>query len=140
MRVVLDTNVWVSGLLWGGSPRRVIELAEQQQLTVFVSDRLLRELETTLKYPKLQARITKIGIPIEELLLKVRQLVELCAAPPLLAVPNLRDPDDAIVVAIAVAISADAIVTGDDDLLVLEQFDRIPILTPAAFIEQYFSG
>lgn len=61
MRVVLDTNVWVSGLLWGGSPRRVIELAEQQQLTVFVSDRLLRELETTLKYPKLQARITKKG-------------------------------------------------------------------------------
>lgn len=73
-------------------------------------------------------------------MLKVRQLVELCAAPPLLAVPNLRDPDDAIVVTIAVAMSADAIITGDDDLLVLEQFDRIPILPPVAFIEQCFSG
>ncbi|MBD1852311.1 putative toxin-antitoxin system toxin component, PIN family [Leptolyngbya sp. FACHB-711] len=119
MKVVLDTNIWVSGLLWGGSPRQVIIRAEQQQITIAASDRLLSELEATLNYPKLQPRLLRIGIPVEELMLRVRQLVELCSPASLPEVSSLRDPDDLIVIAAAVAANAEVIITGDADLLVL---------------------
>ncbi|MGK7919437.1 MAG: putative toxin-antitoxin system toxin component, PIN family [Trichodesmium sp.] len=57
MRVVLDVNVWISGWLWGGIPGQIILMAENQKITVFVSEPILQELETTLKKAKLQARI-----------------------------------------------------------------------------------
>ncbi|WP_088889832.1 putative toxin-antitoxin system toxin component, PIN family [Leptolyngbya ohadii] len=137
MKVVLDTNIWVSGLLWGGSPRQVITRAEQQQITIAASDRLLSELEATLNYPKLQPRLLKIGIPVEELMLGVRQLVELCSPASLPEVSSLRDPDDLIVIAAAVAVNAEVIITGDADLLVLHPWNGIAILTAAAFVEQF---
>ncbi len=53
-------------------------------------------------------------------------------------VPELRDPDDAIVLATALAANAEAIVTGDGDLLVLNEFSGIPIVTPQDFLSRYF--
>ncbi|QFS45529.1 hypothetical protein GXM_03006 [Nostoc sphaeroides CCNUC1] len=52
--------------------------------------------------------------------------------------PQLRDPKDTIVLAAAVAANAEAIVTGDLDLLVLIEFNEIPILTPQDFLSRYF--
>ncbi len=51
--------------------------------------------------------------------------------PPALPQPVCRDPDDDEVLALAVAAQADLIISGDNDLLVLQQFNGIPILTPA---------
>lgn len=55
-----------------------------------------------------------------------------------LDVPQLRDPKDIIILAAAVATNTEAIVTGDLDLLVLTEFNGIPILTPQAFLSRYF--
>ncbi|MEH2388632.1 MAG: putative toxin-antitoxin system toxin component, PIN family [Nostoc sp.] len=52
--------------------------------------------------------------------------------------PQLRDPKDTVVLAAAVAANAEAIVTGDLDLLVLIEFNGIPILTPQDFLSRYF--
>lgn len=49
MRVVLDVNVWISALLWGGTPAQLLHLAKSQEITIFVSEDLLEELEVTLK-------------------------------------------------------------------------------------------
>ena len=57
MNVLLDTNVWISGLLWGGNPRKIIQLAEQEQITIYLSLPLFHEIEETLNYPKLQVRL-----------------------------------------------------------------------------------
>lgn len=57
IKVLLDTNVWISGLLWGGTPRQIINLAEQKKIVIYNSLRLFQELEETLVYPKLQSRI-----------------------------------------------------------------------------------
>mgnify|MGYP001143564428 CR=1 FL=1 len=78
MKVVLDVNVWVSGLLWGGVPGRILELAKQRRFTVFGSEALLQELRTTLHYSKLQSRIQYRGLTAIYLLSVVEQLVELC--------------------------------------------------------------
>jgi len=51
--------------------------------------------------------------------------------PPALPQPVCRDPDDDEVLALAIAAQADLIISGDNDLLVLQQFNGIPILSPA---------
>lgn len=47
MRIVLDVNVWISALLWGGLPAKILHLSRQKQLTIFVSEPLLEDLEIT---------------------------------------------------------------------------------------------
>lgn len=137
MKIVLDTNVWISALLWGGIPAQVIYLAEIGQLNIAASEPLLNELETTLGYAKLQPRLQLLGTTVEALMLSVRQLVELYPVT-LLTVTSLRDPDDIVVLATAVSVNADAIVSGDRDLLILVQFSEIPIMSPQAFLNLYF--
>ncbi len=66
----------------------------------------------------------------EKALAEVRQLAEVIEPPPL-PQPVCRDPDDDEVLALAIAAQADLIVSGNNDLLVPQQFNGIPILTPA---------
>jgi len=106
IRIVLDTNVWLSGLLWGGIPRQVIELCETRRIEIICSDEILdmaRERSTFV--------ITK---PV--------------------TVVNLRDPKDSIVIATAIAGQCSMIVSGDDDLLVLGTVFGIEIVTPRDFM------
>ena len=138
MRVVLDTNIWVSGLLWGGNSGRILLLAESQQFNVAASQLLLEEIEAALLYPKLQPQLRKVNETLESLGRRVRQLVAIYPIRSL-SVENLRDPDDAIILATALAAKADAVVTGDRDLLILIEFSGIPILTASEFLARYFS-
>ncbi|MBN4001791.1 putative toxin-antitoxin system toxin component, PIN family [Nostoc sp. LPT] len=137
MRIVLDVNVWISGLLWVGIPGRIFDLAEEQKITIFVSEPIQEDIQEILGRKKLQAKIESLGVTIEDLLVVVRQLSELC---PTVTVdfPQLRDPDDAVILATALAANAEVIVTGDLDLLVLMEFNVIPILTPQDFLNRYF--
>ena len=102
-----------------------------------MSEVLLAELETTLGYAKLQSRLRSLELTAEELLLVVERLAELCPTVPL-NVTGLQEPDDAMVLATALAASAEVIITGDQDLLTLIQFSEIPIMTPQAFLKRYF--
>lgn len=49
MKVLLDTNIWISGLLWGGQARDIIQLGQQNTIVIYISSPLLDELEETLK-------------------------------------------------------------------------------------------
>ncbi|MGF1591335.1 MAG: putative toxin-antitoxin system toxin component, PIN family, partial [Pleurocapsa sp.] len=51
-----DTNIWISGLLWGGNPRLIIQLGVAQEVIIYSSKLLIDELQATLAYPKLQRR------------------------------------------------------------------------------------
>ncbi|RRR76117.1 MAG: putative toxin-antitoxin system toxin component, PIN family [Candidatus Viridilinea halotolerans] len=133
MRVVLDTNIAISGLLWRGAPRRVINAAIDGQIELFSSVELLDELEEVLQRPKLAARLGQIGKTSAELVDEYGALVAIVAADPLVA-PVSTDPDDDAVLACALAARAEAIVSGDDDLLTLQVFQAIPILTASAFL------
>jgi len=137
MRVVIDVNVWISGLLWGGVPRRVLELVKNQQITIFVSDTLLQEMETTLRRAKLRPKMQSLGLTVDGLMSQVKNWVESCPIDSL-DVPQLRDPDDTMILATAIAANAEVIITGDLDLLILNEFEGIPILTPKNFLTLYF--
>lgn len=137
MRVVLDTNIWVSAWLWRGIPGNFIRLARKQDIIICISEPLLTELENTLSYQKLQNKILTISLTKEQLLIGTR---EISSVYPITAlnVPQLRDPDDNIILATAIASNAEAIITGDQDLLTLVKYQNIPIMTANTFLNTYF--
>jgi len=136
MRLVLDVNVWISGLLWQGVPKQIIDLARTSTVTVFVSEPILSELEEVLARAKFQSKMRSLGITSQDLMNLVRQLSQVCV-PISVDVPNLRDPDDAVILGTAIAAKAMLVVSGDLDLLVLEEFAGIPILNPTDFLDVF---
>jgi putative PIN family toxin of toxin-antitoxin system len=125
---VLDTNITVSGLLWRGAPRAVIEAARSEHIELFSCAELLDELKDVLQRPKLAARLAQIGKEPTDLISEYLSLIAVIRADPLPA-PVSVDPDDDVVLACALAAQAAVIVSGDDDLLRLRMFQDIPILT-----------
>jgi len=130
VRIVTDTNIVVSAFLWGGTPRRVLDAAQAGQLELFTSRALIAELEDVLSRGKFTAQLSQTRFSAAYLLARYTQLATLIA-PGEVAVPELRDPDDAAVLACAIAARAEVIVSGDDDLRTLRSYRGTPVLSPA---------
>ncbi len=131
MKVVLDTNVLLSGLMFPqGAPGRVVAAWREARFKIVISVDQLAEIGRVLAYPKIQRILHWDSLRIEQFIrqLYVRtEVVDLTGT--LVEVPS--DQDDVPILAALVAAKADALVTGDSDLLVLR--DRYPIWTPAEF-------
>ena len=135
MRAVLDTNVLVGAVIVrAGIPGQVLDHAEQRTFESVTSEPLLLEIETVLIRPHLQARTgwdrERILIFIDELMTYTTLAAE--SATSLSEV--VRDEMDHLVLEAAIAGEADYIVSGDKDLLVLESYEGIQIVTPAQFL------
>lgn len=139
VRLILDTNTALSGLLWHGTPRQVIEAAIATRVVLFSSLELLAELEDVLSRAKFAVRFAQIGKTPQELITEYCGLVNVVAAPGL-PVSVADDPDDDAVLACAVAAGAEMIVSGDDHLLRLGSYAGIPIATAAALLERLDSS
>jgi putative PIN family toxin of toxin-antitoxin system len=134
MRVVFDTNVLISYVLTHRPPIATlidVHLA-REDIVPITAPELLEELDRVLKYPKLQRYCTEgERTRFVALLMALSELVELPDTHP----PICRDRDDDRILACAVVGDADAIVSGDRDLLALKQVGNIAILTPAMLLE-----
>src|SRR5438094_3885439 len=109
MRIVVDTNVVVSGLLWRGPPRRLLEAARDGAIELFTSGALMAELEDALQRPKFLKQLTQAQVQPEELVKGYAAL----AQPPAIEPVILHDPDDDAVLACAVGAAATKIISGD---------------------------
>lgn len=128
LRVVLDTNVLVSGLAYPGSiPGRIVGVWRQGGLEVVLSHFILDEVSRVLP------RLTRIHLGSGEIRDLVDSLMFLAdvVEPDSVVDPNLRDPADQQVLATLRVSKADYLITGDKDLLALSE--RYPIVTPATF-------
>jgi uncharacterized protein len=133
MRIVADTNVVVSALLWGGPPRAILAAAREQRIALFSSAPMIAELEDVLSRAKLARRFAAIGRTPADLLDRYLALVRF-VTPATLTAAVSRDPDDDEVIATAIAAHAGLIVSGDRDLLDLGHFREIPIVDAATAI------
>lgn len=131
MRLVLDTNVVVSALLWQGTPYRLLEAVRGRQgVHLYSSAVLLEELAEVLTRPMATKRLALIGLTPRQILsdyLDVTELVSPDTTPAVIA----ADADDDHVLAAAVSAGAELIVSGDHHLLTLVRHQGIAILRPA---------
>lgn len=128
LRVVLDTNVLVSGLAYPeGVPGRIVAAWNQKALTVVLSQHILSEVVRVL--PRLSRTVlTEAAMrDLYDSLSLTADIVE----PDQEKDPDLRDPDDQPVLATLRVANADYLITGDKDLLALS--NTHPIITPSAF-------
>jgi putative PIN family toxin of toxin-antitoxin system len=126
MRIVLDANVIIAAFAARGLCESVFELCLHGH-ELLLSEDLLAEVERNLS--------AKIKLPSETVAGIVDLLRENAAIMKPTELPGnvCRDPDDVGVLGLALAGKADAIVTGDRDLLVLERFRGVSIITPREF-------
>ena len=131
MRLVLDTNTAVSGLIWGRGPGRLIDASAAGNVQIISSLPLLDELHHVLLRKKFAAQLTEQGVSAADLFEGYAALVQI-VVPALIGPVILADPDDDIVLATAVGGGAEIIVSGDAHLLGIGEFRGISIVTPAA--------
>ena len=130
-RAVIDTNVVVSAFVFrAGTLAWLREAIVNGALIPLVSDETLAEMVRVLAYPR-------FGLTAEDrenIIVHYMEHAEAIKQPRTRArLPQCRDPHDEMFIRLAYAAKADAIVTGDNDLLALAPESRIPILTPVAF-------
>ena len=135
MRVVIDTNVWLSALLWGGQPSLIIQLIEKKQIQAISSENILTELTDILQKPKLQKRLNQLEFSADEVVVVAKRLMTLVVIEEVI-IPELRDPKDQMILATAIAGDAQIVISGDKDLLVLHPYENISILLPQEFLSR----
>ncbi|MFZ5911835.1 MAG: putative toxin-antitoxin system toxin component, PIN family [Chloroflexota bacterium] len=133
MRVVFDTNVLISALLFESSMPAQAFFSAISKGKILISTALVNEVYRVLSRPKFDRYINDVqredfmlALVETGVLIDVTETLNVC-----------RDPKDNMVLELAVSGKADAIVTGDSDLLVLNPFQKIAILTPQTFLTMY---
>ncbi len=134
MKVVLDTNVLLSGLMApGGTPGRILAAWDEARFDLAMSIEQLAEIGRALSYPKIHRRLKwdeqRIEQYIRQLYIRA-EVVDLHST----SVETPRDPQDTPILATLIASRADVLVTGDRDLLELR--GKYPIETPAEFVRR----
>ncbi len=135
MRIVLDTNVVLSALLWRGKPYQLLETIRQRgDVHLCSSAALIEELTDVLTRPAATKRLALIGKTVREVLTDYVEAIELVEPVEVLrVVPG--DADDDQVIAVAVAARAEIIVSGDSDLLSMGSHQGINIVSAAVATE-----
>lgn len=131
MRIVVDTNVVISGIFFGGVPGRVIESIVRKEIEAYANPEILEEYEEIVdemihrKQGKLKKEVlSRFTARLE--LIESKTKVEVC-----------RDPDDDKFLSCALDAKALYIVSGDKDLLAIREYDGVEIVTAADFCDRY---
>jgi putative PIN family toxin of toxin-antitoxin system len=127
MKVVLDTNVFVSGIFWGGPPHKILELWASDKIQVLITKKILEEYFKTIQkidsdkkvLLKWTAFVTENSVVLED-----KNMVDIC-----------RDPGDNKFLNCAFVGKADYLISGDDDLLIFQQVGLVRILNPSRFLK-----
>ena len=131
MKVVLDTNVLVSGIFWRGPASRILELWAKDRIEVIVSPEILTEYQRLLAEmerdkPAGLAEAWAVFIAQHAIVIHVAGHPRLC-----------RDPDDDKFLHCALSAGVRVVVSGDKDLLSMGRVGDVEILTPTAFLRHY---
>lgn len=129
IKVVLDTNILISGIGFKGNPRAILALVLDNKIIVITSQVLLAELREVIlkKFSKLETQLLIIEKQIKEKFIVVQ---------PKRTLNVVRDKDDNRVLEAAVEGNCGFIITGDQDLLELGKYGTIKIVTPTQFLEE----
>jgi putative PIN family toxin of toxin-antitoxin system len=129
LRIVFDTNVLISAIIFKGKPREIYDFALNEKYETITSSTLIAEF-TGILTKKFLLSLTEIKI-IEQEIREVFEVVH-----PKETINVVRDVDDNRVLEAAVEGKCQYIITGDKDLLILKKFQDIEIVTPEQFLNR----
>ncbi len=135
MRIVLDTNVALSALLWRGKPFGLLQaIRRRDDLRLVSSPALLTELADVLSRPSPAKQLAVIGRSARGVLTDYLEIVDVVEPK---EVPRVvpADADDDHVIAVAVAAQASLVVSGDSDLLSMGRYQGIDIMSAAMALQ-----
>ncbi|MGB3024173.1 MAG: putative toxin-antitoxin system toxin component, PIN family [Candidatus Saccharimonadales bacterium] len=128
-RVVIDSNVWISALVFGGTPRRVLESCVQAGARIVISEQLLTETRRIIN-----VKFVDFADDFESLIVSLALFIDVVQLGSQ-TVTVCRDPVDNMIFETALAGRAQVIISGDKDLLVLKHYQTVRIVTPTDFVQ-----
>jgi putative PIN family toxin of toxin-antitoxin system len=134
LKVVLDANVWISALLWGGKPAEIAKAAEKGQFVIFLSEEIAGEISQVLAYPRIAKVYQAAGLRREDLVeavLKIGKFVQVTRK----AHVVVEHPADDKFIECALAANAEYIVSGDKHLLKVGSYKKPQILSVNEFLQ-----
>lgn len=132
IRIILDTNVLMSGIFWSGKPSRILFAWHEKKIKFVISPEILDEYMRVGDI--LSKKYTGIDVlPIIDLIVIESELYQ----PGKLEQPVSKDPDDDKFIALCIEADCQIIVSGDSDLLDISGYRGIEVLKPADFIDTH---
>ncbi len=128
-KVVIDTNIYISAIFWGGKPRKIIDSGREEKILIFTSIEIEDEIAGKLskKFNLKESEINNILLDFSTFTIPIKITKHIDAVP--------DDPDDNKFIECAVMCNADYIVSGDEHLLKLKEYTGIKILKASEFLK-----
>ncbi len=133
IKVVFDTNIFISAILTPGNPRKLVDLARERKVMLFTSEFIIWEIERILR--------TKINMETPQILVILSSIreISLFVSPAVVISIIDRDKSDNRILECAIEAKAEYIVSGDEHLLSLGRYDEISIVNASQFLKIYQS-
>ena len=133
MKIILDTNVLISGIFFAGPPYRILKAWQEGKIKLIVSEEILAEYQKVAE--ELSQQFPSVDIDqILELLIIHAEIIDTQE----FQVTICEDPDDNKFISCALASKSKIIVSGDKHLLKISGYEEILVLKPREFTDQYF--
>ena|SRR3989344_312067 len=134
MKITLDTNVLISATFWKGNSDKIIEKVEKKDIELILSKDIIEEFARVLKYKEIQEKVKNKNLEIKRTVEKIISISKIIEPAEKLEVVE-EDPDDNKFLECAKSGKVDFIVSGDNHLLKLKEFEGMKIITPKEFIK-----
>ncbi|TGK58194.1 putative toxin-antitoxin system toxin component, PIN family [Leptospira wolffii] len=134
LKVLLDTNVYISVILFGGKPKLILEDLISGKVIGYISDSIVQEIEEVFRRPKFKLSEELISSILSEII----AITERIAIVPLKEQLSIRDRNDYHIIESALSAEADYLITGDQDLLVLGNIKSLRIISPEQYLTNVF--
>ncbi len=131
MRAVVDTNVVVSGLLWGGPPNQILKWTRDAVLKIMACEETSAEVKRVIQYKRFSQRLSDLDTTPNEVVAYFMNLVTFVPTPQFIPKAIHKDLFDNIFLALASENKAHLIISGDKHLLDMKEYNDIPVVTPS---------
>jgi len=133
MKITVDTNVLISSTFWNGNSDKIINLVENNKIELILSEEIIEEFIKVLNYKEIQEKIKDKNLEMKRSVEKIVSISKIVI--PKLKINISEDSDDNKILECAVEGKADYIISQDNHLLKLKEYNKIKILTPKEFLE-----
>ena len=130
MKIVIDSNIFVSSFFWGGNPKEIFERVINGFDELFITDEIIKEITSVMSSKKFNVNNSEI-----EDYIKIIEKYSKIIISKGIKKPASRDQDDDKILQCGLDGNVDFIITGDKDLLVLKEYETIKIIKPKDYLE-----